>query len=66
MVAERIIEMMRDTNMPNGISGVGFGMDDVKALADSSIRQTRAINNAPRVADLSDMEGIYRDAVSYW
>jgi alcohol dehydrogenase class IV len=57
---------MRQTGVPNGLSGVGFGVGDVKALAASSIRQTRAINNAPKVANQSDMESIYGNSISYW
>ena len=66
LVASRMIQLMQDTHAPNGLSGVGFGDDDISALAASSIRQTRAINNAPRVADLSEMEAIYRNSISYW
>ena len=66
IVSKRIIQMMQQTGVPNGLSGVGFGESDVKALAESSIRQTRAINNAPKVANQSDMESIYRTAVNYW
>jgi len=66
LVANRIIQLMRETNMPNGLSGVGFGESDVARLTDSSIRQTRAIANAPRDSNRVDLENIYRDAVSYW
>ncbi len=66
VVASRIIELMRATNIPNGLSGVGFSSADVAALAASSIRQTRAINNAPRVASQDDLESIYQAAISYW
>lgn len=66
VVAKRIIELMKDTHAPNGLGGVGFGTSDVKALAASSIRQTRAINNAPRIANLTDMENIYSNSISYW
>lgn len=66
VVAERLIALMRETGAPNGISGVGFAADDVTALAESSIRQTRAIHNAPRVADLQAMKNIYLDSISYW
>ena len=66
IVADRMIRLMRDTHAPNGLSGVGFGPGDVGNLAASSIRQTRAINNAPRIADLRTMEDIYSAAISYW
>lgn len=66
VVSKRIVQLMRQTGVPNGLSGVGFGVGDVKALAASSIRQTRAINNAPKVANQSDMESIYGNSISYW
>jgi len=66
IVAKRIIELMRATQAPNGLSGVGFDQDDVKALAASSIRQSRAIANAPRETNLIDMENIYSNSISYW
>ena len=65
-LAQRLVELMRKTGMPNGLAGVGFRAEDVGRLTDSSIRQKRAILNAPRVADLSDMNSIYHDALSYW
>lgn len=66
VVATRLIELMQNTQMPNGLNAVGFGSDDIQALARSSIRQTRAIHNAPKVANLTDMESIYAGALSYW
>ncbi|MEM7294302.1 MAG: hydroxyacid-oxoacid transhydrogenase, partial [Pseudomonadota bacterium] len=66
VVSKRLIELMKGTHAPNGLSGVGFGGDDVKALSESSIRQGRAIQNAPRETNIVDIENIYADAVSYW
>ena len=66
VLSKRLIEMMRETGMPNGLSGVGFGEAHIKALAESSFRQTRAISNAPRESNLVDMENMYLGAVSYW
>ena len=66
VLTKRMIELMRQTNMPNGLSGVGFTEADVKPLAASSIRQARAIANAPRESNLVDLENIYSDAISYW
>ncbi len=66
VLSKRLIEMMRATDIPNGLSGVGFGTDDIKSLAESSNRQTRAIANAPRESNLVDIENMYADAISYW
>ena len=66
VVATRIIELMKNTGIPNGLSALGFTESDIKPLALSSFRQKRAIANAPRVANLVDMENIYTAAMSYW
>lgn len=66
VLSKRIIELMRNTNVPNGLSGVGFDENDIKALAKSSFRQQRAIANAPRESNLVDLENIYTAALKYW
>jgi alcohol dehydrogenase class IV len=64
-LALRLIELMRKTGVPNGLSGVGFAPADVPALAASSARQARAIANSPRETNLVDIENIYSAAMSY-
>ncbi|MFK7861877.1 MAG: hydroxyacid-oxoacid transhydrogenase [Granulosicoccus sp.] len=66
VLANRLIQLMRTTNMPNGLNGVGFDESHVKALANSSVRQGRAIANAPRDSNLVDLENMYTNALSYW
>ena len=64
-LALRLIELMRKTAVPNGLSGVGFAAEDVPALAKSSARQVRAIANSPGETNLVDIENIYAAAISY-
>jgi len=64
-LATRLIALMRKTGVPNGLSGVGFGPEDVPALAASTSRQVRAIANSPRETNLVDIENIYAAAISY-
>ena len=66
ILQKRIIELMKQAHMPDGLSGVGFTPDDVKALAESSVRQGRAIKNCPRETNLVDIENIYNAAISYY
>jgi alcohol dehydrogenase class IV len=66
VVASRIVSLMRVTGVPNGLSGVGLTEEDAGALADSAIRQRRAIGNAPRDTGLDEIRGIFEQAVSYW
>ncbi|MFT5504280.1 MAG: hydroxyacid-oxoacid transhydrogenase [Gammaproteobacteria bacterium] len=65
VLSKRLIQMMQQTDMPNGLGGVGFGEEHVTNLAASTFRQTRAIANSPRETNLVDIENIYRAAISY-
>jgi len=66
VLSKRLIELMRDTNMPNGLKAIGFTEEHVNALAESSVRQGRAIANAPRESNQTDLENMYSGALSYW
>jgi len=62
----RLVELMRATDVPNGLNAVGFDESHINALATSSFRQQRAIANAPRESNLVDLENMYSSALSYW
>ncbi|MFT4725686.1 MAG: hydroxyacid-oxoacid transhydrogenase [Granulosicoccus sp.] len=66
VLANRLIELMKATKMPNGLTAIGFGEQHVSALATSSVRQEKAIANAPRESNQVDLENMYRSALSHW
>ena len=66
VLSRRLVSLMQACGMPNGISALGFGEQHLAALTDSSIRQKRAIANAPRESNAVDVENLYRAALSYW
>jgi len=66
VLAKRLIELMKATHMPNGLTAIGFEDEHVSALAASSVRQGRAIANAPRESNQVDLENMYRGALSHW
>lgn len=66
IVADRFISLMRQTDMPNGLSEIGFDSGDASALADSAFRQRRAIANAPKAINIDDVRSIFAGAVNYW
>ena len=65
-LADSLVALMRTTGMPNGLSGVGYGEDDVFTLADGAFQQKRLIDNAPRAVTLKDLEALFRAALIYW
>ena len=58
--------VMKVTDMPNGLKGVGYSEDDVDALTDGAYPQRRLLDNAPVDIDKEELKGIYRDALKYW
>ncbi|MBT4015794.1 MAG: alcohol dehydrogenase, partial [Deltaproteobacteria bacterium] len=52
--------------IPNGLSGVGYSMDDLDALTDRSYAQKRLIDNGPMPISRDELKEMFRDAMSYW
>jgi alcohol dehydrogenase class IV len=66
VLAARIIAMMRDTGMPNGIAALGYGDADIPALAVGAFAQQRLLANSPIAVTEDDLQGLYRGARNYW
>ena len=66
VLANRFIEMMKKTGIPNGLSGVGFGFGDIPALVSKTMPQKRLLDNSPRQVSQEDLEKMFREAISYW
>jgi alcohol dehydrogenase class IV len=66
ILAGRVIEMMRATNMPNGIAALGFGEAQLDALAKGAEPQYRVMKNAPIDVDHDVLTKLFRAALRYW
>jgi len=66
ILADQIVRMMRDTGIPNGLSGVGYSIEDLEALTEKSYPQKRLIDNGPMPISREELKEIFRDALSYW
>ena len=65
-LAGRVVEMMRATGMPNGLSDLGFTLADIDALVTGSEPQYRVIRNAPKEVSREDLKNLFRAAMKYW
>ncbi len=65
-LAEHLQSMMKATEMPNGISEVGYDDDDVELLAQGAIVQKRLLDNAPCAVSEDDLKAMYSQAIRYW
>jgi hydroxyacid-oxoacid transhydrogenase len=66
LLADAITVLMRQTGMPNGLSAVGFGPDDVDKLVEGTLPQHRVTKLSPRPAGASDLQRLFLDSLSLW
>ena len=66
LLASTIIDLMRDTGVPNGLSGVGYGPGDVPKLVAGTMPQHRVTKLSPRPFDEAKLEELFLDAMTYW
>jgi len=66
VLADAIIAIMRQVDMPNGLEAVGFGPADVDALVAGTVPQHRVTKLSPRPASEEDLKSLFLDAMRYW
>src|SRR5438094_4752315 len=66
VLAGRVIELMRATDMPNGLTALGFGDADLDALTTGAEPQYRVIKNAPVDIGRNEIKSLFRAALRYW
>ncbi|CAI8038120.1 Probable hydroxyacid-oxoacid transhydrogenase, mitochondrial [Geodia barretti] len=64
--ANAIIDLMRRTGMPNGLSGVGYTPADIDVLVRGTLPQHRVTKLSPRPFDEADLRGMFESAMRYW
>jgi alcohol dehydrogenase class IV len=57
---------MRATGVPNGLSALGYNMDDVEALTEKAWKQRRVVDNAARQVRKEEIREIFAGALRYW
>ncbi len=65
-LARGVIEIMRAIGVPNGLSGVGYTMDDLDALTEKGWKQRRVVDNAARPVSKEELKEMFAGAMSYW
>lgn len=65
VLATRLITLMRETGLPDGLAGVGYDASDLPALVDRAIVQKRLVDNAPRAVDRDAMRALFEGAMRY-
>ena len=66
VLSGQIVSLMKATEIPNGLSGVGYGADDISALTEGAYPQRRLFENAPRDISREALSGLFQGALAYW
>jgi len=65
-LASRIIELMKDLKMPNGLSAIGFDESDIPKLVEGTLPQHRVTKLSPKPAGEAELTSMFKDAMRYW
>jgi hydroxyacid-oxoacid transhydrogenase len=66
VLASTLADLMRRTGLPNGLSAVGFGPDDVAELVAGTMPQHRVTKLCPRPFDEADLEQLFLESMTLW
>ncbi len=66
VLAEQVIQLMRVTGVPNGLSGVGYSDADIEALTARTLPQRRLLDIAPREISENDVRQLFKDSMRLW
>jgi hydroxyacid-oxoacid transhydrogenase len=66
VLANQLIDIMRRTGMPNGLSAIGMTDEDIPQLVKGTVPQHRVTKLSPRPASEDDLAALFRDAMVYW
>jgi hydroxyacid-oxoacid transhydrogenase len=66
ILASALTDLMRRAGLPNGLSAVGFGPDDVPELVAGTMPQHRVTKLCPRSFDDTDLERLFLASMTLW
>jgi len=66
LLADRLIFILRELGMPNGLSGVGYTAADVPALVEGTLPQHRVTKLAPKPTGADELTALFNDSLTLW
>ena len=66
LLAGAIVDLMHKTGVPNGLSAVGFGPDDIDKLVAGTMLQKRLTALSPRQTTAEDFTQLFKDSLTCW
>jgi len=66
ILSDKIIQFMRQLEVPNGLGAIGYTSDDIPALVQGTLPQHRVTKLSPRPAGEEELNNLFQDALKYW
>jgi len=66
LIAERLIYILKEIGVPNGLGGVGYTVDDVPRLVEGTLPQHRVTKLAPRPTGADELTELFKDSMKLW
>jgi len=66
MLVGRLIELMQELELPNGIAKLGFTAADAPSLAKGTLPQHRVTKLSPRQASEADLVDLFEQSLTLW
>lgn len=66
VLSAAVVDLMRKVGMPNGLTAVGFGPEDVDRLVEGTLPQHRVTKLSPRPARAEDLRQLFLDSMELW
>ena len=66
ILSDRLIALMQELQVPNGLSAIGYTTADIPALVEGTLPQHRVTKLSPRQAAAEDLARLFEDAMRYW
>lgn len=66
VLSSQVIKIMKQLNLPNGLSGIGYTREDIPKLVEGTLPQHRVIKLSPRPVGAEELTQIFEDALLYW
>jgi hydroxyacid-oxoacid transhydrogenase len=66
LLANQIVSLMQELEIPNGLSAIGYTKEDIPALVEGTLPQHRVTKLSPRPANAEDLTKMFQDAMVAW
>ena len=66
LIADRLIFILKEIGVPNGLGGVGYTPDDIPALVEGTLPQHRVTKLSPIEAGPEELTRLFIDALTIW